>query len=135
MRRGLLLALILALAGCYHARKPAPAPPPPPPPKTPLVRALMGTLDQMCLPRDQARVRDALCRQLRASDAELDKVLGGNARQMILRANQKPQLRFPADDALPKRLQRINVGDSGDSAASAASAASALRPEEADARR
>ncbi len=104
MRYGWLLIMVLALLGCRPANPPqAPQPPAPrpQPPKTAIVRALMYELGQMRLPPDQARCRDALCRSLWASDAELAKVLGDNPRQMILRANRKPQLRFPVEPSRP----------------------------------
>lgn len=104
MRPAWLGIVLLALLGCRPAnRPPAPQPPAPQsqPPKTAIVQALMCELGRMRLPPPQARCRDALCRSLRASDAELAKVLGGNSRQLILRANCKPQVRVPVEPSRP----------------------------------
>lgn len=56
--------------------------------KTPLVRALLQTIDE--IQGESPEVRDSLRRTLREADKDLGKVLGGKSQQLVLQANQKP---------------------------------------------
>ncbi len=56
--------------------------------KTPMVRALLETVDQVEGEGDD--VKKEMKRLLREADKELSKVLRGNSRQLIMKANRKP---------------------------------------------
>lgn len=56
--------------------------------KTPLIRALLQTIDES--KGESSEVKDSLKRSLREADRDLADVLGGKSKQLIMKANQKP---------------------------------------------
>jgi len=94
-----------AVEPAIPATQPAVVPVPPSVPKdrpgvkTRIVRSLLDALDTIQgLEDDQKR---GLIDSLTASDAELSKVLGGNSKELILRANKKPPVPMVGGDSRP----------------------------------
>lgn len=58
--------------------------------RTPIVRALLGALDDIRGIDDEQK--EGLAQSLLAADCELSQVLGDNSRRLILKANQKPPM-------------------------------------------
>lgn len=68
-----------------------PAPPGPPVPvKTRMVRALLDALNG--IQGLEPEQKDGVTRSLLSADEELSRVLGGNSKRLILRANKKPPI-------------------------------------------
>ena len=58
--------------------------------KTPLIRALLQTVDEA--KGESPEVKDSLKRTLREADRELAEVLGGKSKELIMKANKKPPM-------------------------------------------
>lgn len=58
--------------------------------KTPLIRALIRTVDEA--KGESPEVKDSLRRTLREADRDLAEVLGGNSKRLIMKANKKPPM-------------------------------------------
>lgn len=82
------------------------APPPPPsapvPVKTRIVRALLDALNG--IQGLEPEHKDGVTRSLLDADQELSRVLGGNSKRLILRANRKPPVPVIGEHAGPKLL-------------------------------
>lgn len=80
------------------------APPPPPgapaPVKTRIVRALLDALNG--IQGLEPEHKDGVTRSLLDADQELSRVLGGNSKRLILRANRKPPVLVIGESAGPK---------------------------------
>ena len=95
--------------------------------KTPLIRALIQTVDEA--KGESPEVKDSLKRSLREADRELAEVLGGKSQQLIMKANKKPPM-LVVGGVKPRaaKVQSVKAGPSEEAKAEKPKAADAKKP-------
>jgi len=61
-------------------------------PKTPIVRSLIGVIDEVDVKGEGREVKDELKQSLQEADEQLSQVLRGNSKRLIMEANKKPPI-------------------------------------------